>query len=58
MTVRLPIARFGRLESGWWIEGDAMQPRGNLSISEAKRICAIAAGALRKATGGRHGRLR
>lgn len=50
MTVLLPIARFGRLESGWWIEGDGwtMQPRGNLPISQARHICQIAAGALRQ----------
>lgn len=49
MTVRLPIARFGRLGPGWYVEGDGwtMQPQGNLTISDAKRICVVTAAALR-----------
>lgn len=45
----LPIARLGRLEAGWFVEGDGwtMTPRGNLSVSEAKAICVASAAAVR-----------
>jgi len=51
MTVRLPIARMGP-DANWFVEGDGwtMRPSGrDLSISEAKRICMVTAGALRDA---------
>jgi len=48
-TAKLPIAKMGRFEAGWYVLGDGwtMTPRGNLTIGEAKAICVAAAAALR-----------
>lgn len=50
----LPIAKWGRLEQGWFIEGDGwtMTPRGILTIPQARLICIHSAAAVRRALAG------